>query len=655
MKKLKSIFYFLVLVPGILQTSCSRNSSLHRWKLDSPDKSLSIIVELKESALSYYVVRDRNGQSGKVLQSSPLGITRKDQDFTGNLKFIAESEISVIDESYSMLVGKQTNLRNNADELSLTFENENGSKMDLILRAYNEGVAFRYRFPEKSDNVFFVTAEASGFKLDTNGRAWIMPFSRPSLWGPAYEGNYLNGIHIGTPSSSDQGWAFPLLFNTSGVWVLITESGNDSTFYGARIQQNADGGLYRIRLPDPNEGLGTGMIEASSTLPWLTPWRIIMIGETPGTIVENNLVYHLSEPSKIKDVSWIKPGRASWSWWSDHSSPGDVNKLKRYVDLSKEMSWEYTLVDANWNIMKVGNIDQLISYANDKDVGLLLWYNSGGPHNKVTEQPRDIMNDPAKRREEMQKLQNWGIRGVKVDFFQSDKPNIMKLYLDILEDAADFHLLVDFHGCTLPRGWARTWPNLMSMEGVKGAEQYTSDTNFAANACVYNTIYAYTRNVVGSMDYTPVTFTNYRSGTAHTTTLGHELALSVVFESGLQHFADRDSAYKAVPSFVREFLKYVPVVWDETKYISGEPGKFIVMARRKGTDWYLAAIEGEKKIQLLSVPLFFLNKGTYQLDMITDSDAGKSFDYIQREVASDDSLEIILHPRGGFAAKLSIK
>ncbi len=654
MNSLKKI-NFLLLFTALIQAACFAGVTESKWALASPDGKLSINVELKVSSISYNVIKIKNGKAIKVIKQSPLGITRKDQDFNGNLKFVSKNKVSVIDETYKMLVGKKANLRNHANEQVLTFVNDKGSKLELVLRAYDDGVAFRYRFPEKSGKTYSVTNEYSAFKLNTNGKAWIMPYDEPSEWGPAYEAYYTNGLKTGTQSPTEQGWAFPLLFNTDGMWVMITEADMNTTFYGARIQQNTDNGLYKIRLPDAAEGLGTGVVEASSTLPWATPWRVLVVGETPGTIVENNLVYNLSEPCKVKDISWIKPGRASWSWWSDHTSPNDINKLKRYVDLAKDMTWEYSLVDANWNIMKTGNINELNAYAKEKGVGLLLWYNSGGPHNKVTEQPRDIMNDAAKRRAEMKKLQEWGIKGIKVDFFQSDKPNVMRLYTDILKDAADFHLMVDFHGSTLPRGWARTWPNLMSMESVKGAEQYTFDLNFAENANVYNTIYAYTRNVVGSMDYTPVTFSDYMASTSHTTTWAHELALSVIFESGLQHFADRDSAYHAVPVYVQEFLKKVPVVWDETKYISGEPGKYVAMARRKGNTWYVAAIEGEKKTQNLSLPLSFLSKGSYTLNLISDNTTGKGFVNSQKQITSVDKINIKVMPKGGFVAVISSK
>ena len=240
--------------------------------------------------------------------------------------------------------------------------------------------------------------------------------------------------------------------------------------------------VYRIQFPDPNEGNGVGAIGAThaSSLPWVMPWRVVILGRSLGTIVESTLVTDLSAPCAVKDTSWIKPGRASWSWLSDHDSPQDCTKLKAFVDLAAQMGWEYSLVDANWNIMKNGTIHDLIAYARSKGVGLLLWYNSGGPHNSVTEQPRGTMDIRDVRRFEFERLKQWGIKGVKIDFFQSDKQDIMQLYLDILKDAADYQLMVYFHGCTLPRGWERTYPNLMTMEAVRGAECYSFDQALSA-------------------------------------------------------------------------------------------------------------------------------------------------------------------------------
>ena len=234
-----------------------------------------------------------------------------------------------------------------------------------------------------------------------------------------------------------------------------------------------------------------------------------MAGKSASTVVESVLIDHLAEPNAIGNADWVKPGRSSWSWWSDHASSRNVKTLNRFVDLAANMKWEYSLVDANWNILQDGgNIQDLIDHAKQKKVDLTFWYNSGGPHNNVTEQPRDVMFDPVKRKEEFKKLHTWGVKAVKVDFFQSDKQNVMQLYQDILKDAAKEQIMVIFHGSTMPRGWQRTYPNLLSMESVRGAENYGWSKEFATDAAQLNTIYVFTRNVAGSMDYTPVTFSD---------------------------------------------------------------------------------------------------------------------------------------------------
>jgi hypothetical protein len=284
------------------------------------------------------------------------------------------------------------------------------------------------------------------------------PYDRATEYSPAYETYYETGIPAGTTSPIESGWAFPLLFRAGerGPWGLITEAGLDRGYCGSRLEATAPGGLYRIRFPEAGEGNGTGATEPSSTLPWATPWRAVIATPTAGGIIESSLVTHLSPPCAPKDWSWVRPGRASWSWLADHDSPQDGAKLKEWVDLAAEMGWEYSLVDANWTIMRSGNIHDVLARAKEKGVGILLWYNSGGSHNFVTEKPRGSMDLREVRRKEFQLLKGWGVKGVKVDFFQSDKQNVVGLYLDILEDAAAEGILVNFHGCTLPRGWSRT-------------------------------------------------------------------------------------------------------------------------------------------------------------------------------------------------------
>jgi hypothetical protein len=304
--------------------------------------------------------------------------------------------------------------------------------------------------------------------------------------------------------------------------------------------------------------------------------------------------------------------------------------------------------------MKNGNIKQLIDYAKSKGVGIILWYNSGGPHNHVDAWHVGIMDDPIKRKAEMKKLESWGVKGVKVDFMQSDKQYLMKLYEDILRDAAKHHLFVDFHGATIPRGWARTYPNMLTMEAIRGAEQYW-DTNFAKNAHMFHTIYAFTRNVVGSMDYTPVVFGDAPQKKSHKTTNAHELATSVAFESGLQHFIDTPESYLSQPEYVFDFLKTVPTVWDETKYIDGKPGELSIMARRHEKDWYIAGLNGEVKTKTVSVPLSFLGEGNYECLLITDGKVPRSFEGKTLKVVQDSVLSVNMAERGGFAARIKLK
>ena len=314
------------------------------------------------------------------------------------------------------------------------------------------------------------------------------------------------------------------------------------------------------------------------------------------------------------------------------------------------MGWEYCLIDANWDLMtNGGNIQELAKYATSKGVGLLLWYNSGGPHNAVTERPRDIMNDPAKRKAEFKKIKSWGVAGVKVDFFNSDKQVLIQEFLDILKDAADNQILVDFHGCTLPRGWSRTYPNLMSMESIKGAEQYGWDNNFARLAASHNTVVVATRNVVGSMDYTPMTFSDYDC-CKHQTTNAHELALSVVFESGIVHWGDRVDSYLKQSAQIKEYMKVVPATWDDTKFVAGEPNKLMVLARRNGDSWFVAGINGDSTVKEMNIELPFIAEGKYKLTLYQDGASSRTIDVKEIEFTSGSRIPVKMLPKGGFTA-----
>ncbi|MBN2093459.1 glycoside hydrolase family 97 catalytic domain-containing protein [candidate division KSB1 bacterium] len=651
---MKLRFFLLIPIIFMIFFYCQMLSETE-WSFNNPDKTFQFTLKLQNTKLYYKIDHiTANNTLLSAVEFSPLGLTRGDQDFSTNLTFHQKSPIRTLAETYNMLIGKQSTLSYTASEQCFTFKNKNGAQIEIDVRLFADGAAFRYGFSGTSNENLKIIAEATGFKIPLPGDAWLLPYSKVDTWAPAYEAEWQNKIAIGTAAPDTVGWSMPMLFNTNELWLLITEAGVDTNCYGAHLEQNADSGLYTIRLPEYDETYSVAPQEAVFNLPWKSPWRTIVIGKSLKTIVETNIVYHLSPPCAFSDLSWIKPGRVSWSWWSDPTSPYKYNKLVPFIDLSARLGWEYSLIDLGWHEMTDGgDIHKLIDYANSKNVGLILWYNSGGPHNQVPNAcPCDIMHDPVKRNQEMAMLQSWGIKGIKVDFMQSEKQYVIKLYQDIIRDAAKYHLLVNFHGATFPRGWSRTYPNLMSHEGVRGAEQYW-DVNFSENAHTFHTIYTYTRNVIGPMDYTPVILGDAPNKAPHKTTNAHELATSVAFESGWQHFADGATNYLAQPDYVLDFLAAVPVTWDETLYLDGKPGELTLMARRKGNDWYLACLNGENIDKTVHVNFFFLGTGKYQCNLILDGMTPRSFQQEIKAVQSKDTLAVKVSGRGGFTAGIT--
>ena len=609
-------------------------------------------ANLAAGRLTYRVEHGAEGQRALVIQDSPLGLRLQGIDLVDGLRVGEPGAPKFIEEAYEMPHGKRRQCHNRANQLTLPLSGVDGTPLGLLLRAYDNGVAFRYVLPGPAGRKLTLEAEATGFALAPDARLWAAPSDKATTYSPAYETYYENGMATGTPSPTELGWSFPVLVRTpANRWALITEADVRPSFCGTRLASTAPGGIYRIALPDPAEGNGTGAVQPSSTLPWEMPWRVIVVGDSPGVAVESTLVTDVCPPSRLTDVSWVKPGRVAWSWWSDNPSPQDGAKQRKFVDLAAEMGWEYVLVDANWDIMDNGNIHDVIRHAASKGVGVLLWYNSGGPHNVVTEKPRDTLTYAPIRRFELDLLKKWGVKGIKVDFWQSDKQNVIGLYHELMEDAASRQIMVNFHGCTMPRGWERTWPHLMAMEAVRGEECYIFDPKFPERAAGQNTITPFTRNAVGPMDYTPVGFSDNRY--PHRTTFAHELALSVVFESGWLHFTDKAEAYLALAQPAQDFLKAVPVAWDDTRFVAGEPGEFIVLARRKGDTWYLAGVNGqdrprEERLRLTG----WLPTGRYAFTRIGDGPTAREFSTDQTTVESAQDLSVKFLPQGGFAATL---
>lgn len=634
---LRTIWIVSILFPIVVAAKEPKNT----WTIVSPDKNIKFTIENRQGTLSYYVLL----QNDTVVRRSALGIVTDDDDFSSGLTYQSETP-KKIDEVYTMIIGKRKSNRNEANELALTFMNNAKNKIQFAFRAYNDGVAFRYQFINVKKPVT-VTKELSSFTIPTSGEAWLQSYG----WSPAYENWHTFGSKIGGNAPDSSGWTFPALFHSNNQWLLISEAGLDEHFYASHLQQDCNDGEYKIRQPLAGEARKMYTVTATADQPFSTPWRVVMLGKSLGTIIESNLVYHLSPPNKLGDISWVKPGKSSWSWWSDHGSSRDYNALKKFVDLAVDMHWPYSLVDANWDIMKGGTINDLVQYAHQKNIALTLWYNSGGPHNTVTERPRDIMSDPVRRKAEFKKLHDWGVKAVKVDFFESDKQGIIDLYLDILKDAAAEQVMVIFHGCTVPKGWSRTYPNLLSMEAVHGAEQYGWDTAFAMHAPALNIVQMCTRNVVGSMDYTPVTFSSY-SCCPHNTSNAYELALTVLFESGMEHLADSDSSYLHQTAETKQYLQTVPNTWDDTRFIDGYPGKLMVLARKKGTEWYIGAANGEGVEKTISPDLSFLTEGNHTIYIYKDGKDKSEIAYQKVNYKKGDTLQVKLLPYGGCVIRV---
>jgi hypothetical protein len=463
-------------------------------------------------------------------------------------------------------------------------------------------------------------------------------------WDLANEGPY----SLIEDENIQQTWSYPALFNSVDTvcWFLIHEADLNRSYCGTKLSNDEDKSHFKLVFPDPGDGNGES--QPTITLPWKSPWRVIIMGSL-ADIVESTLTDDVSTPSVLSNTDWIKPGIASWNYWSNNHGTKDFKVVCEFADLAAAMDWPYTLLDWEWDMMSNGgNLEDALKYIHSLGVKPLLWYNSGA-FKWVRATPCDRMMTHKNRVEEFAKLKKLGVAGVKIDFFLSEKQDLIKYYLDILDDAAQYEIMVYFHGCIVPRGWSRTYPHLMTYEGVRGAEWYNNGPEFTYIAPGHNSIIPFTRNVVGSMDYTPVTFTN--SQFPHITSYGHELALSVVFESGIQHMADRPEGYSGLPDAAKVFLREVPNAWDNTKLLDGYPGKDVIITRQKGTAWYIGGINAESREKTKTISFDFLPEGKkYKLTLIADGEHDKDLMVRHWVVDKSSMIEVKMLRRGGFAA-----
>lgn len=620
------------------------SAQAHAVALTSPDGHIAVTVAAASGKLSYAVARD-----GKpVILPSPLGLKLQGADLASGLAIASTSPVKPVRDSYELATGKKRHISYAANEQVYTVRNAQGQAMDLAFRVSNDGVAFRYLVRESSLARKKFVSELTGFSFDKSAKAWLQPMSVAQTgWSntnPSYEEHYQREIAVGTPSPMPAGWVFPALFRTGDTWVALTEANMDGSFHASRLEAASPGGRYKLGTPAAPEVFTNGALLAESTGELVTPWRIIALGSLR-TIVESTLGTDLAAPAIAFDKTRLQPGHASWSWalLKDDGTVFDVQK--KFIDYAADMRWDYTLVDADWD-RKIGDakLRELVAYGAKKKIGILVWYNSSGAWNKTEYSPKSMLLTREGRVREFAKLRDMGIKGVKIDFFAGDGQSMIAYYVDILSDAAKAGLLVNFHGATLPRGWSRTFPNLMTAEAVKGFEFTTFAQPDQDAVSRHAAMLPFTRNLFDPMDFTPTVFGDIPK-IQRKTRNGFELAESVLFLSGIQHFAETPEGMATAPAYVKGFLQDLPRSWDETRFVDGYPGRHVVIARRAGKTWYVAGLNADDADKPLELDLSFIGKGEGTL--ITDGKGEREF---SQSPLKGGKYKISIKPHGGFVA-----
>lgn len=636
--KTKSAIFLLSLLPTL--------QCLAAPVLSSPDGHLAVAVETAaDGTLQYAISRD-----GKpVILKSGLGMQLEGADFEHHLTLLSTSAISSVADNYEMQVGKKRHATYLANQQTFSLQNDRRQKIDVVFRASNDGVAFRYVIADRTIAHKKLLRESTDFTFDETAKAWMQPIAVAQTgWSntnPSYEEHYNMDVAVGTPSPSPAGWVFPALFNTGDAWVVLTEADMDGSYQASRLQAESAHGVYKIGAPMAAEVFPGGALMAETDGDLRSPWRVLAIGSL-STVMESTLGTDLAAPAVPFDRALVKPGHASWSWplLKDDNTVYDVQK--RFIDYAADMHWDYTLIDADWD-KKIGyaKIKELVDYAATRKVGILLWYNSSGSWNTTEYSPKSQLLTHEARAREFARLHEMGVKGIKVDFFGGDGKSMIDYYLAILKDAGESGLLVNFHGATLPRGWARTYPNLMSMEAVRGLEYTTFAQADEDAVATHAAMLPFARNIFDPMDFTPMVFGDIPH-IKRTTTNGFELAESVLFLSGIQHFAETPQGMATAPAYVKQFLRELPRSWDDSKFIAGFPGKYVILARKSGKAWYVAGINAEESDKKVSVDLSALGVKTGTL--ITDGTAERSF--AKRALRPGKSTGITIQKHGGFVA-----
>ena len=638
-------------------------SSVLAWAGDviisSPDSSLQVTVS--DAGGRLYYSASLNGQ--QMLLPSALGLKTSIGDLTRELS-IVNSQLSIVSNAYQMRGTKASSHTYKATKAVIDIENKDHQHFSIIFQVSDNDIAFRYAIPRqkwqgKEPKRLRIKSELSSFNFPDGTTTFISPQIGPeSGWEqtkPSYEEGYSADAPMDTPSQYNHGYIFPALFHLGGGWALVSETGVSSGYCGSHLSDYQPDVGYTVSYPDAGENNGYGTDFAAIPLPGETPWRTITLGTSLKPIVETTISYDLVEPLYAPSTDY-KPGRYTWSWliWQDKSI--NYDDQVKFIDLASDMGFEYCLVD-NWWDTQIGRdrIEKLSKYAQSKGVHLLLWYNSNGFWNDAPQGPRDCMSTAIAREREMRWMQSIGIKGIKVDFFGGDKQETMRLYEDILSDANRYGLQVVFHGCTVPRGWERMYPNFVASEAVLASENVFFNEGAAIKQPFDLTLHPFCRNATASMDWGGIIMNKHLSPDnqsrhpRHTTDI-FEMASGIIMQTSVQCVAIQPNNLDELPEFELDFLGGLPTTWEETRFIDGYPGRYVVLAR-KSTDgkWYVAGLNALKEPLTLTLDLPMFTPGE-SLRYYVDEPSGEPTVF-PLKIDKKGRAKVTIQPNGGIILK----
>ena len=664
------------LLLSMLLAAMSMNAQVA--SITSPDGKLKVNVDVKDGKPVYEVIYDGK----QMLDESPLGFIADNGDFTQNISFVGKGDAH-FEFDYDLRASKTSKVHVNANQLAVQMKNADGNTFDVDFRVSNNDIAFRYRIPNHPSRAngkkfsIRIMKEATGFDLPTGTTTFLTPQSDAMIgWKgtkPSYEEGYSYDAPMSRRSQYRHGYTFPCLFHIGGAaeeaqdaWVLISETGVDSRYCASRLSDMKGDGLYTLEFPMPEENNGNGTIEPAFALPGATPWRTITVGTSLKPIVETTVPWDWVEP-RYETTHNYKYGKGTWSWivWQDNSI--NYEDQVKYIKLAKDMGFSYVLID-NWWDTNIGKdkMTQLVKYAQSQGVDVFLWYSSSGWWNDIEQGPINIMSDPIQRKQYMSWMQEIGVKGIKVDFFGGDKQETMRHYEEILFEADQHGIMVIFHGCTIPRGWERMYPNYVGSEAVLASENIYFSQGAADKEAKDTATHPFIRNTIGCMEFGGC-FMNRNlnrgntGGNIRKTTDCHELATCVLFQNPIQNFAitpenlpteatkDMKPTEKGAPApaISMDFLRQVPTTWDETIFIDGYPGKYCVLARRHGNTWYIAGNNATGETLKLKLSLPMLKKGDLAA-LYSDNIKDREPQLTELKVKNPQAVTITMADQGGF-------